>query len=157
MRTRRLQAKHRNFLRLRQVRRLTLFHQVQRPGVGVGDLAQPTRQAIVIGMDMGDHQVANVWQANIEHTQVPFEGAQRVGCVPAAIDQQVAIVGAHQVRVDVAERAITQRQGKAPDPWQKLGPLRDCLGGGRLISTAGVGVLGGPERLVNGWRLRHSA
>jgi hypothetical protein len=86
---------------------------------------------------MCDHQVAHVAEADVEGAQVPFQGAQAVRGVPAAVDQQVAIVGADQVRVDVVERAIGQRQRQAPHTWQQLRALGERTGDGRSHGTSG--------------------
>ena len=74
--------------------------------VGVGDLAQTPGQPVVVGMDVGDDQVPHVGQANVERPKVAFERLQRVGGIPATIDQQVAVVGPHEIGIDVPERAI---------------------------------------------------
>ncbi len=96
--------------------------------VGVGDLAQPTRQTVMIGVDVRDDQVPNIRHPNVKRAQMALERAQRVGGVPAAIDQHVAVVRAHQVRVDVPQRAITERQRQPPYAGQQLGSGRYRLG-----------------------------
>jgi hypothetical protein len=47
-----------------------------------------------------------------------FERVERVGGVPAAVHEQIAVVGADEIAVDVPERAIAQRQWQSPDPRQ---------------------------------------
>ena len=83
-----------------------------------GDLAQAAGQPVVVGVDVGDDQVAHVGQADVERPQVALQGVQGVGGIPAAVDQQIAVVRAHQVRVDVAQRAVLQRQRQAPHAGQ---------------------------------------
>ena len=56
-----------------------------------------------------------------------LEGAQRIGGVPAAVDEQIAIVGAHEIGVDVSKRAVSQRQREAPDAGQQLCALWNWL------------------------------
>ena len=60
--------------------------------VSTGDLSQASRQPVVVGVDMCDHQMPHVGQPNIQSAQVAFQRAQRVRRIPAAVDEQVAVV-----------------------------------------------------------------
>ena len=81
----------------------------------------------MIRVDVGDHEVPHIRQADVQRAQMPFERMQRVSGVPAAIDEQKTIVGANEVRIDVAEGAIPKRQRQAPDAWKKLRALGERL------------------------------
>ena len=58
-----------------------------------------------------------------------LERLQRVDRIPAAVDQQVTVVRPHQIRVDVAERTVAQRQRQSPDAGQQLGALGERSSG----------------------------
>jgi hypothetical protein len=75
-----------------------------------GDLSQPPSQTVVIRMNVRDHQVAYIRQPNIKRAKVALERVQRVCRVPAAVDQQIAIVRADEIGVDMTQWAVVQRE-----------------------------------------------
>jgi hypothetical protein len=60
----------------------------------------------------------DVGERDVQGTEVALERLQGVDGVPAAVDQQVAVICADQVRVDVAEWRIAEWQRQAVDAWQ---------------------------------------
>src|SRR5439155_24931620 len=53
--------------------------------IGVSDFSQSAGQTVVVGMDVGDDEMADIWQLNVEGAQMAFQSLQGVGCVPATI------------------------------------------------------------------------
>ncbi len=101
---------------------------VQRdPGVGV--LAHATGEAVVVGVDVGDHHALHVGHLEAALAQARAQGVERVVGVPARVDQERAPVGLERVHEHVAQRD-RERYGDAPQARADLLDGRKRLGGG---------------------------
>ena len=79
----------------------------QQPGLSQPD--QRAGQAVVIGVEVGDDQPADVFEASPQLGHLARECLQDVWQVPATVDQGPPIVATDQIAIGVPQGAASQR------------------------------------------------
>jgi len=127
--------------------------------VGTDLLAQRDRLRVVVAVQVGDEEPADVGERVSCRPHRGLEEAARLGDRPAAVDQHQAVVGLHHVDVDRPQSVHRQRQRDPDDagrdrPRTLLGPGEARVGadpGGCLGLVLGhAGIITG----LNGARAR---
>src|ERR1051326_8513617 len=94
---------------------LGFVHQHRR----AAERAYTMREPDMIGMHVGQHYGANVAPSDADLVNGAFECSETLGRVHAAVDEQVAVVDAHQVETDGLQLE-RQRQLNAVNAWNEF-------------------------------------
>ena len=84
------------------------------PHPGPRRLADPARQSVVVGVDVGDHDRLHVVDGATGYGEAVVEGPPRLVGVPSGVDEGHAVVELEDVDEHVAQRVVRDRDGHRP-------------------------------------------
>ena len=78
--------------------------------LGWGKLLQSTSQTIVVGVNVGNHYLRDIFKVNANLRQMISQGIECLSGIPAGINQETFSIAAYQIGVDMFQGNIREWQ-----------------------------------------------
>ena len=73
------------------------------------DLLDATGQPVVVRVDVGDQEPLDIGEGEVEVSQLGLQRVEGLGCIPAGVDQRIAVVAGEEIGQHPAQWVVRNR------------------------------------------------